>query len=80
MLTYLVIYIAMSLGGFVAILMLKDADGNPVEAIADSNEAATRPIALDLMRSFDERAKDDSGGIMIVIGRASCRERVLRLV
>ena len=39
-----------------------------VEAIADSNEAATRPIALDLMRSFDERAKDDSGGIMIVIG------------
>ena len=39
-----------------------------VEAIADSNEAATRPIALDLMRSFDERAKDDSGGVMIVIG------------
>ena len=36
MLTYMVIYVAMSLGGFVAILMLKDADGEPVEAIADA--------------------------------------------
>jgi NADH-quinone oxidoreductase subunit N len=50
MLTYLVIYIAMSLGGFVAILMLKDADGNPVEAIADlSGLSRTRPyLALAL--------------------------------
>ncbi len=35
MLVYLAIYVAMTMGGFVAILMLKDADGNPVEAIAD---------------------------------------------
>ena len=35
MLVYLAIYVAMTVGGFVAILMLKDADGNPVEAIAD---------------------------------------------
>jgi len=35
MLVYLAIYVAMSLGGFVAVLMLKDADGNPVEEIAD---------------------------------------------
>jgi NADH-quinone oxidoreductase subunit N len=50
MLTYLVIYIAMSLGGFVAILMLRDADGNAVEAIADlSGLSRTRPyLALAL--------------------------------
>ncbi|MGJ0238454.1 NADH-quinone oxidoreductase subunit NuoN [Novosphingobium fluoreni] len=35
MLTYLVIYVAMSLGGFVAILMLRDEEGRPLEAIAD---------------------------------------------
>lgn len=35
MLVYLAIYIAMSVGGFVAVLMLKDADGNHVERIAD---------------------------------------------
>jgi NADH-quinone oxidoreductase subunit N len=35
MLVYLAIYVAMSIGGFAAILMLKDADGAPVEAIAD---------------------------------------------
>ena len=35
MLVYLAIYIAMTVGGFVAVLMLKDADGNPVESIAD---------------------------------------------
>ncbi len=35
MLVYLAIYVAMSVGGFVAVLMLKDADGTPVEAIAD---------------------------------------------
>jgi len=44
MLVYLVIYVAMSLGGFVAVLMLKDADGEPVEAIADiSGLSRTRP-------------------------------------
>ena len=35
MLVYLTIYAAMSLGGFVAVLMLKDAEGNQVENIAD---------------------------------------------
>jgi NADH-quinone oxidoreductase subunit N len=50
MLTYLVIYIVMSVGGFVAILMLKDAHGEPVEAIADlSGLSRTRPgLALAL--------------------------------
>ena len=35
MLVYLAIYVAMSLGGFVAVLMLRDGEGKPVEAIAD---------------------------------------------
>ncbi len=35
MLVYLAIYVAMTVGGFVAVLMLKDADGVPVEGIAD---------------------------------------------
>ncbi len=35
MLVYLAIYVAMSVGGFVAVLMMKDAAGNPVEDIAD---------------------------------------------
>ncbi|MCB2049683.1 MAG: NADH-quinone oxidoreductase subunit NuoN [Novosphingobium sp.] len=35
MLVYLAIYAAMSLGGFVAVLMLKDAEGNQVETIGD---------------------------------------------
>jgi NADH-quinone oxidoreductase subunit N len=50
MLTYLVIYIAMSLGGFVAILMLRDGQGEPVEAISDlSGLSRTRPwLALAL--------------------------------
>ena len=44
MLVYLVIYVAMSLGGFVGILMLKDADGNSVEAISDmAGLSRTRP-------------------------------------
>ena len=34
MLVYLWIYLAMSLGSFVAVLMLKDGDGQPVESIA----------------------------------------------
>ena len=33
MLVYLAIYVPMTVGGFVAVLMLKDADGNPVESI-----------------------------------------------
>ena len=35
MLVYLAIYVAMTVGGFVAVLMLKDQDGNQVESIAD---------------------------------------------
>ncbi len=35
MLVYLAIYVAMTVGSFVAVLMLKDAQGEPVEAIAD---------------------------------------------
>lgn len=35
MLVYLAIYAAMTLGGFVAVLMLKDAEGNQVEDISD---------------------------------------------
>jgi NADH-quinone oxidoreductase subunit N len=45
MLVYLAIYVAMTLGGFVAILMLKDANGDPVEAIADiAGLSRTRPL------------------------------------
>ncbi|MFA7587440.1 MAG: NADH-quinone oxidoreductase subunit NuoN [Novosphingobium sp.] len=35
MLVYLAIYVAMSVGGFVTLLMLKDADGNPVERVSE---------------------------------------------
>ncbi|ANY20726.1 NADH-quinone oxidoreductase subunit N [Tsuneonella dongtanensis] len=35
MLVYLAIYVAMSVGSFVAVLMLRDADGNQVESITD---------------------------------------------
>ncbi|MFM5906868.1 MAG: NADH-quinone oxidoreductase subunit NuoN [Novosphingobium sp.] len=35
MLVYLAIYVPMTVGGFVAVLMLKDENGNPVENIAD---------------------------------------------
>ena len=35
MLVYLAIYVAMSLGSFVAVLMLRDEDGEQVETIAD---------------------------------------------
>jgi NADH-quinone oxidoreductase subunit N len=50
MLVYLAIYVAMSLGGFVAVLMLKREDGEPVEAISDiSGLSSTRPaLALAL--------------------------------
>jgi NADH-quinone oxidoreductase subunit N len=50
MLFYLAIYVAMSLGGFVAILMLTTSDGEPVEAITDlAGLSRTRPaLALAL--------------------------------
>ncbi|MGH6787325.1 MAG: NADH-quinone oxidoreductase subunit NuoN [Novosphingobium sp.] len=35
MLVYLAIYVPMTLGGFIAVLMLKDENGEPVESIAD---------------------------------------------
>lgn len=35
MLVYMAIYVPMTIGGFVAVLMLKDENGEPVEAIAD---------------------------------------------
>ncbi|MEY4160674.1 MAG: NADH-quinone oxidoreductase subunit NuoN, partial [Pseudomonadota bacterium] len=44
MLTYLAIYVAMTIAGFVAVLMLTDADGAPVESIADlAGLSSTRP-------------------------------------
>ena len=44
MLAYLAVYIAMTVGSFVAVLMMRDADGVPVEAISDlSGLSATRP-------------------------------------
>lgn len=48
MLVYLAIYVAMSVAGFVAVLLLRDEDGEPVEAIADlAGLSKTRPgIAL----------------------------------
>ncbi|HZF45421.1 MAG TPA: NADH-quinone oxidoreductase subunit N, partial [Sphingomonadaceae bacterium] len=51
MLVYLAIYVAMTVGGFVAVLMLKDENGNQVEAIADiAGLSRTRPaLAFCLM-------------------------------
>ncbi len=45
MLVYLAIYVAMSVAGFVAVLMLRDADGAPVESIAAmAGLSKTRPM------------------------------------
>lgn len=44
MLVYLAIYLAMAAGSFIAVLMLKAADGEPVEGIADlAGLSRTRP-------------------------------------
>jgi NADH-quinone oxidoreductase subunit N len=44
MLVYLVIYVAMTVGSFVVVLMMKDESGEPIEAIADlSGLSRTRP-------------------------------------
>ena len=50
MLFYLAVYVAMSLGGFVAVLMLRDAEGNYVEDIASlAGLSRSRPaLALGL--------------------------------
>ena len=45
MLVYLAIYVAMSLGSFVAVLMLKDAQGDQLEGVADiAGLSSTRPL------------------------------------
>jgi len=51
MLVYLAIYVAMTIGGFVAVLMLKNEAGEPVEAISDiAGLSRTRPgLAFCLM-------------------------------
>lgn len=44
MLVYLAIYVAMTVGSFVAVLMMKDADGEPLEGISDlAGLSRTRP-------------------------------------
>jgi NADH-quinone oxidoreductase subunit N len=44
MLVYLVIYVAMTVGGFVFVLMMKDADGAPLESLSDlAGLSRTRP-------------------------------------
>lgn len=51
MLLYLTVYVAMTVGSFVAVLMLKDADGEPLDQISDlAGLSSTRPgIAWCLM-------------------------------
>ncbi|GAA4038817.1 NADH-quinone oxidoreductase subunit NuoN [Parerythrobacter jejuensis] len=45
MLTYLAIYVVMSLGSFVALLMLRDGEGTPLETFEDiSGLSTTRPV------------------------------------
>jgi NADH-quinone oxidoreductase subunit N len=45
MLVYLAIYVVMSIGSFVAVLMLRDADGNQVESIGDiAGLSRTSPV------------------------------------
>lgn len=45
MLTYLAIYVAMTVASFVAVLMLKDGDGEPIEALADiAGLSRTQPL------------------------------------
>lgn len=45
MMVYIAIYLAMTLGSFVALLMLRDTDGNPLETFADiSGLSARKPL------------------------------------
>ena len=46
MLVYLAFYVAMTIGSFVAVLMLKDAEGNPLETLADIKGLSTKQPAL----------------------------------
>jgi len=45
MLVYMVVYVAMSVAGFLVVLMLRDENGEPVEAIADlAGLSRTQPV------------------------------------
>ncbi len=45
MMVYLAIYVVMTIGSFVAVLLMRDADGNPVEAVSDlAGLSTTRPV------------------------------------
>ncbi|MFC3099546.1 NADH-quinone oxidoreductase subunit NuoN [Altererythrobacter lauratis] len=46
MLVYLAFYTAMTVGSFVAVMMLKDADGNPLETFGDIKGLSTTQPAL----------------------------------
>ena len=46
MMTYLVIYVVMTLGSFTALLMLRDEDGRPFETFSDIAGLATRKPAI----------------------------------
>ncbi len=45
MLVYLAIYVAMTVGSFVAVLLMRDAEGNQLEAVSDlAGLSTTRPV------------------------------------
>ncbi|MFB0611523.1 NADH-quinone oxidoreductase subunit NuoN [Aurantiacibacter poecillastricola] len=45
MMVYLVIYVVMTLGSFVAVLLMRDAEGRPVEGVSDlAGLSTTRPV------------------------------------
>jgi NADH-quinone oxidoreductase subunit N len=46
LLVYLAFYVAMTVGSFVAVLMLKDADGNPLENLSDIKGLSTKQPGL----------------------------------
>ncbi len=46
MLVYLAFYVAMTVGSFVAVLMLKDAEGNPLETLTEIKGLSTKQPAL----------------------------------
>ena len=56
-------YVAMSLGGFVAVLMLKDADGNPVENLADiAGLSRHRKVLAACLAAVDVATRHDGYG------------------
>ena len=45
MMVYLAIYVVMTIGSFVAVLLMRDADGNPLEGVNDlAGLSTTRPV------------------------------------